>query len=540
MRPVVVAGIGVVVVVGGLVMLRHHGGGVAGLGVDALLGQLPPGTTATHGAVSFDPAAGTASIEKLVITKDGQTVFAADNVTATGIEGLSASAPPRRIGHITVTNAAAGKLYEHIARIEIDGLAPETIRQILDASAYQDGKPAWTDRRILVDSVEAFGITGHGDAPPNQTGPVRITGTDITIAHSKISGLSGRQLSAPPSAATLTDPAELASAVLALGETSAATDGVRMELHGLGRFTIGSESATDFADGKLAKAEIDDIAFAGENGIGTFKLQKTTLQDFDLSKLALALPAFAAATKEHRPPRMIADMMRIGGFEVVGLEADFQHAPKVTLASLTSKTESDGGGAQAGTLQMRDLAITYTGRDVPPNVSAALQRFGMQDFKVDWDSATSQNTATGELALTRNDIAVHGLGTLSTVFKLVNWQKLDGTPEEIKAHWRAAKVLSAKFTWKDESLTGRLFHIAAESSGRTEQEVRASADQPLAMLPMFLPDQPDATQQIDNFLDGRHQITITLTPPSPVTIGDLIDAPPQQKASLLGVHISGN
>jgi hypothetical protein len=56
----------------------------------------------------------------------------------------------------------------------------------------------------------------------------------------------------------------------------------------------------------------------------------------------------------------------------------------------------------------------------------------------------------------------------------------------------------------------------------------------------MLPDQPDAADQINAFLDGRHSLEIILAPPTPVRIGDLESVPVPEKAHVLGVKIKGS
>ncbi|MEJ0048701.1 MAG: hypothetical protein WDN04_23265 [Rhodospirillales bacterium] len=56
----------------------------------------------------------------------------------------------------------------------------------------------------------------------------------------------------------------------------------------------------------------------------------------------------------------------------------------------------------------------------------------------------------------------------------------------------------------------------------------------------MLPDQPDAADQVNAFLDGRHSLDISLAPPAPVRLGDLAAVPVPEKAHVLGVKIKGS
>jgi len=538
MRPAVILGAGAAaVLVAAVIGIRLTSSPSAPPGLDALLANLPPGVTASHGAVSFNPLAGTADLHQVVIQKLGQTVFAADEVKVTGIEGLSLTGAPSMIGHATLTNAAFGGA--QVSKIELDHLAAETLRQILAPDAYTNGKPVWGDQRPVLGSLELWDLRAHADAPPKQKGKVHITGTDLAVAHARITKLTARQLQAPLSAEAVKDPGFASDALRAFSEGDSGFEQLRLTLHGAGELTLARGQSKGYAAGRIGSEEIDDIAFTAEDNLGAAHLHLVAMKGLDIAHLIDQLPAVIAAQQAHLPTPSLSGGVKLNDFVLSGFDADFHTAPRVTLDSLTEHIDHNGD-LDSTTAQMKNLAVTFTGRDVAANVSAALQDFGMQDFTVDLDGASTADLQGGKVTLTKDDMQFHGLGTLHMSFALENYFPGTGPRADVMSRLRQARLVHGAIGWDDASLTGRLFKIAATKSGHTEAELKANIEVGLAMLPRFLPNQPDAADQIKAFLDGQHSINITMEPTAPVSLGDVGGAQPQDKAGLLGLKISGN
>jgi hypothetical protein len=115
-----------------------------------------------------------------------------------------------------------------------------------------------------------------------------------------------------------------------------------------------------------------------------------------------------------------------------------------------------------------------------------------------------------------------------------------GTPESVHAAIETARLNAAALTWNDASLTGRLIRMAAAKQGLTPEQLKAGLALPLASLPVLMPEQPDAGAQIQAFLDGQHQLSIRLNPPTPVGLDEWKATPGPGKAALLGVQVSGS
>jgi hypothetical protein len=104
----------------------------------------------------------------------------------------------------------------------------------------------------------------------------------------------------------------------------------------------------------------------------------------------------------------------------------------------------------------------------------------------------------------------------------------------------AIKLMGATVQWNDDSLTNRVFKLVAAQTGKSVDDLHAALALPIASLAMFLPSQPDAPAQISAFLADPKQLTITMSPPAPVSLMEVAKASAQEKAALLGVSVKGN
>jgi len=508
--------------------------------LDGLIASLPAGLTLSHGPAHFNLAAGTADLAHVALSRGGKVVLSADMLRLSGIQGLGLTAAPRRIGHVSLINVGLGAPGRHVGRIEMTGLSAETLRQILSADAYPQGRAAWSDTRPVIDALEMFDLAGRADAPPGQTGKLRLTGTDFTVAHAIATGITARQLQTPPSYSGFADPAAAADLALAVGEAASRAEKIQVNLHGVGTLTVASIANGAYAGGKLAAAEITDTAFTPQSGAGGASLHQFSVTGVDCVRLLAEIPAALAAQQANLPPPNISGLMRLTGMTVAGLNVDLPHGPKITMESLVSHVVKAGDAVENSTTALRNLVVAFTGRDVAPELTKQLDQFGMQDFAVDADAASSTDLPAGRVAVTKDDVTVHGLGVLHLTFALENYFPGTGTAEEIRNRVRQARLIHASLGWDDASLTGRLLKIEAARIGKPEKELRGNIAKVLVVLPRLIPRQPDAADQITAFLDGQHSISFTMEPSVPVSLGEIGGAPATDKASMLGLRIAGN
>jgi hypothetical protein len=533
MRWGLVAG-GAAFVVAALVGIRIASNRGAAGGVDVLLSQLPPGYTATHGAVAFNALTGTAHLSGLVINHNGAAVLTAANVDISGIGSL-VGGWPARIGHFTLADITAPPTLRHIDRVEADAIETGTLRTLFDPAAYPGGKPAFTDRRPVLGNLQIFGIVLHVQPPAGRDN----TPYDITIKHEELADLSARQFAAPPTSEAMKQPAFASDLLTAIAFHATGGEEVRADVPGAGLVSIGHDTIKDYDGGKIGDYALRDISFVASKKPATLQLHEFELTGIDATKLIAQLATIAAEPKPSRP--RMANGLHVEAFSLHGLKMDIPKAPLVTLDSIDSHTESAQGDFTdtAGTL--RQLDIITTGRDLPAQTRETLQNFGMADFSIDMDAAGSFNAGTGHLIAKQDDFRFKGLGALHMTADIDGLKTNTTSPvAQAGAALQNGRLIHATLVWDDASLTSRLFHLAALRTGQSEEALRATLALPLASASAFFPDQPDVADQINAFLDGRHMLSVTLAPPTPVSFAEISAAGPAEKAHLLGVTIKGN
>lgn len=533
MRWGLVAG-GAAVVVAALVGIRIASNRGAAGGVDVLLSQLPPGYTATHGAIAFNAITGTAHMSDLVINHNGAAMLTASRVDVSGIGSL-AGGWPARVGHVTLNDITAPPTLRHIDRLEADGIETGTLRTLFDPAAYPGGKPAFTDRRPVLGNLQIFAIVLHLQPPPGGD----ITPYDVTIKHEELNDVSARQFATAPTPDAMKQPAFGADLLTAVAFRQSGAEDVRADIPGAGLLGIGHTTIKDYDGGKIGDDALRDISFVASKKPATVQLHAFDLTGIDATKLIAQVSALAADPKPSRP--QIARGLRVQAFSLHGLKIDVPNAPLITLDSIDSHTETAQGDFTASAGTLRGLDIVTTGRELPAQSREALQNFGMADFSMDVDGEGSFDAGTGHLIAKQEDFRFKGLGTLHLTAD-VDGLKSDPTAPAAPpaAALRDARLVHATLVWDDASLTGRLFHLAALRTGQSEEALRATLALPLASASAFFPDQPDVADQINAFLDGRHMLSVTLAPPAPISFADITAAGPAEKAHLLGVTIKGN
>ena len=532
-RRVVIGG-GIVAVAVIVVGVRLAGNSGAKVGLDDALTHLPPGFTATHGAVSYNALTGAATVRDLIIAKDGATLFTAADLAVSGIGAQDATGTPERIGEVIMHDASAGP-YKHIQRINLTGLSLANLRQVMDPSAYLGGKPAWTDKRPVLEHAEIHGI--DGEQTSLQTAQGVTVDAKFTIGTVTMDGVRLSQLPAPP------DYAANALVLIASVEASMSQDGSTMKdmdfsATGPAPFKghIGRATSAHFDAGSVDTVSAADITASGSKPPFTMSVASISGHDFDISKLLKLMPAIAADPNTPHPE--ILNGMHMGGGELRGLTVDYPQGPLVTSDSMKAST---GQTATNGIFTIHALTVKTSDRPLADASRQALTNFGMQDFTTDLDEEGGFDSASGQFTLKHCDIDFHDLGTLHITMAINGIPPGPATTAaQIQAAVAQARLVAASVKWDDASLTGRLFKMAAARQGLTEAQLRAGLSMPLASLPVLLPDQPDAAAQVNAFLDGRHSLSITLAPPSPVSLAQWQSTPVPEKAALLGARVSGN
>jgi len=527
---------GAVVLTAGLIALRFSGNRVATNALDASLARLPPGYSATHGAIAIDPATGAIHIDKLVLLRNGLPLFSADDATLTGIGAPDGDGVPVRLRHLTA-HGASFLTYRRIDRIELDGIELRNLRTLLDPASYPNGKPANAERMKLLDSSDVYGAVLHVEPPPPKAGGPPVPPFDVTAQHAHGAGISARLFASPPALGALNDPAFIGDAARAFAEDSASVEEISLQIP-QGSLTVGSDTVQGYDGGHVQSVAVEAIGLVVAGPMpGSMSLQKFEMKNLDLTRLFDRLPAMMADPKQAGA--RLSDSVRYDSVDMRGFKADFPAAPLVTMESVSGTNSYGDGGAITGSGALHGLAIVTTGRPLKPAAERTLAQFGMADFAIDATGKSRLDPATGRVTGEASAI-FRDLGTLRITADLDGVPLTQQDPAYVAYAFRDTKLISADLHWDDASLVGRLFKMAAAQTGKSEQELRATMSLSLLGLAAMLPDQPDAADQVNAFLDGRHSLDIALTPPAPVRFGDLASVPVPEKAHVLGVRIKGS
>jgi hypothetical protein len=533
----ILLGGGIIVAAVAVVGIRMAVNTGAKTGLDDALNHLPPGYTATHGAVAYNAITGEATVRDLTVSKNGATLFTAGNVAVSGIGAMDGSGTPKHIGSVVLHDASGGP-YQHIDRIDLTGLSLANLRDVMDAAAYPGGKPAWTDKRPILDHLAVHGVSGTQAYPAPANQPPGTPGGDAKFAVGTltIDGLRMAQLPAPPDLAG--NPALVSVAIeQSMAEDSGSLKDMTVTVTGRTPATIRiADIATGhFDSGKVDVMSLDGLTMTTAKPAGTTTVAGLSLHGMDFSRMLALMPTVVADPGKPHPE--ILNGMHVDNGEMHGLRVDYPDGPLVTIDSMNGGSTAPG----LGNFTMHALTVQTSNRPLQPSARAALNNFGMADFTTDLSEAGGYDPASQKFTLKHCDIDVHGLGVLHWSFELSGLAPTPmTTPAAIQEAVQAAKLDALSLRWDDASLTGRLMKMEAAKQGVGPEQLRASLAMPLASLPILMPQQPDAAQQVNAFLNGQHSLTITLTPPAPVGLADWKSTPMPAKAALLGVRISGN
>ena len=532
----IVIGGGVVAVALVLLGVRLASNSGAKSGLDAALAHLPPGYTATHGAVTYNALSGEAHVRDLAVFRLGAPVFAAGDVAVSGIGAQDETGTPRRVGEIIIHDASGGP-YKHIDRIDLSGVYPATMREVFEARAYPGGKPAWTDKRLVLEHGEIHGVEGGQSAV--QAGRAGMVDSTFGMGALTIDNVRLSQLSAPP------DPSAPPMVLVAAVEAHMSGEGWTMRdmsfsatgksaVHG----GIARMSSAKYDGGVVSDFDLQGMVITTNTPPGTITIDGMGGHDLDGSKMLAMLPVLAADPATPHPE--ILNGVHLQSGEMHGLRADYAQGPLVTIDKISVRA-APASAVMAGKFTMTALIIKTSGRPVSPAARAQLESFGMADFTTDMIEEGGYDAAAGHLSFKRFDIILHDLGTLHMTMDITGLPATPAaTPAQVQQAAASARLTDASVTWDDNSLTARLLKMTAAKQGVTVDQVRMGLSLPLASLAVLMPDQPDAVAQVNGFLNGQHRLAVTAKPPVPVGIAQFQATPVQERAALLGLRVTGN
>jgi hypothetical protein len=460
--------------------------------LDQLTAQLPPGTTMTHGATELNPLTQSVTVHDVLFSKPDHSTVAADTLTLTGVNLLAC-------------------------------------RDVFDVNAYPDGKPAWTDRRVLVAAASIDNLkTSNGKVV-------------VTLAHAALQGLSGHPFNEPPTGANRRRPGFGAEAALdfKLDDMTAAGLTVVTEGQQTNNISVGSVELNRYDGGKLAAFILRDLVVDTRGAANNRKPMLAKLSSVELKGLNAAGVLQATAAGGHADGSAYSSMTytRMG---MAGLDVRVTQGPVITLDDMHADQELPGAdGARNGKLTLTALRLDLGDTPVPASADPAIAAFGMRAITLDITGAG--HTVTGGVSDVTEEFIFRDLGTLRLKGAFSGW--VQPAPQDAKGAAQALMntVLDhARIDWQDSSLTDRIFKVAAVQMHSTADTVRAQLALPLVALGVLVPDQPDAVDQVTAFLKAPQSLTITMNPPQKVTFGEIGRAPANERAHLLGLHVTAN
>ena len=478
---------------------RPGGGSASGCSVDQVLGYvMPAGTALHHAAPDYNLLTSTCTVRDLSATLPDGALLTADTFTL--------SSPD-----------------------------PRALHDVFDPSGYPNGKPAWTERRLLLSDASANGV--H----------LKMAGAAQAVLAMRslvLHRLSGRPFALPPTPANRALPsfaadAGLAFAVDSVTGTDLAIDNTQPQQPGQKPFTmsVGSLRASDYDGGKVSAVAAKDLVLRVPPVQNRAKLDATVdqvdLKDADAHGLLAAVQQTNEAIQGGKAG------FTYSSADISGVAVHVQDGPVVTLHDLhAEQTLPDSAGARTGSATLTGLTFAQGQQPVPPAAAAGFAAFGMTAITLDI-AATSKRQAGGQSELAE-DVTLHDLGKLhlKVAFTAGTLPLQPGVTGAVVA-LLSNTVNSASLVWDDGSLTERLFKVAAAQQHSTPDLVRAQLAIPLVALGVLVPNQPDAADQVTAFLDHPHTLTLTLNPPQPITLGAAVRAPVTDRARLLGLHIAG-
>ena len=466
---------------------RHEATHAVDQGLDQLVARLPPGYAIRHGATEASPLNGTLTVNDVVVTRNGTTLWTADAVTVSGADG-------------------------------------QALQDVFDPAAYPDGKPKWSERRLLLADLNLRGVhyTEAGDAKDG-----------FSIESVKLHRLSGRPFMLPPTDENRARPGWQADAALALAADGVMLHDFRAEMPPgpkAVKFGFGTFRIVNYDSGRMQSAAIGDalVDITGRPGPQTARF---TMGDLDVGGVDVRHVLETIRTTGRSEPKAFTKVSyaTLNGHDIA---MQLKAGPGITLHDLHMEQEPLRGG----TGYLHGMVFDWSKPSAPQVTPAWLQAFGMNSITLDIETASRM--AADKSAMLHEDIVLHDLGTFHLDGAFSGYDAAMASPDNAYAALQATTLEKASLVLEDHSLVNRLFAVAAAQMHATPDVVRAQLAMPLVTLGLMLPEQPDAADQLTNFLSHPGTLTVTMNPPQKITLGEVARAPVTARAQMLGVHIA--
>jgi hypothetical protein len=497
MQQRVLLGAGAALAVAALFALRgaghHEAAKATDQNIQQLLANLPPGYQITHGAIDYNSLTASATIHDVRITREGRVNWTAETVTIAGAD-------------------------------------QKALRDVFDPAAYPAGKPAWSERRLLIADLAAHNI----HAAVQGAHPI-----DYQIRSVSLHRLSGRPFAFPPSPENRAKPEFSADAALAFAADSFEDEDTRVDDPGNNqtKLSIDRIETDNYDAGKLASLLVRGVTLDAKdkkNGPVHISLASLSVKDVD------ARAVLQSVQLTGKPDKAAAGKTT---YSVIDLGAmDFTSANAVSVQWHGIHAEQgipDANGMRESRASLHAMTIGLGGTPIPPKIDAAINAFGMRSLTLDAEG--SVRTLPGIRTELTQTLTLKDLGILRIKAAVSGYTALaDATGPAAIGALMNTTIESANLRWEDRSLTDRIFKVAAAQENTTPELVRAQLAVPILAAAIMVPDQPDVADQLTAFLSKPDSLTITLAPPQPRKLAEIANTPATERAHALGLHITAN
>ena len=326
----------------------------------------------------------------------------------------------------------------------------------------------------------------------------------------------------------------------------------KLDPDGLSRFAIeGIEGQGPGVAGSLKLIEVKDIGWPSIEAYANLMMLEALRSD-DAVKNAQLIARAAETAPEVIP--------RIGSFKVAGVSFSWAGGEPITLDEYSGTSDGFFGNyPMSGDAVLKTLHVPVGILRLVPEVGQVLNALQYSDLtahagsRTDWDAATGRYASTTTLTVDQaGSLAfTYALGGLtepkikSMVATMIEKQG-DPDPSTLMATYGDLSIAGVKLRFEDASLTKRLITFAAKMQGMDEATMVANAG---AMLTLGLSQlkHPDFSAKtsaaVNAFLKDPKSFTLTVKPPQPVQILQLMGLNPNEPGKIidmLGVSVSSN
>jgi hypothetical protein len=461
----------------------------------------------------------------------------AEKRTVSGIKAGHLSGATDHNISVDLGEIGRGKLHVDVAEARLEDCDLIGWDKIVDEAAYHEGQPD-PAFYTLIGNYAWSGVTAKLE--------IQNVPATFSIDGFSLSGLQARQsplwLGEPPTHPSLAQVREmLRSFSLGGFELKKLSVAVQTPF-----FPVNAEIG-DFVlkmgEGRLEHSALDGVSLRMPGLI-------YSLGTASLDGLAIRLPEGffdrdPEEWKEHPPgmPKLFFDRYR-----VANVSAQSPFAGNLSLKDITATMSGTVDKPTGARFDMTDLAIDLTMLAlVKPmrNFDYRSVTFAAHaESKYDYDAKT--------VALTQSTFGAPEMGTLSANYRLSNFpfETLQGamTPEAFGIAAGAIGIDGAELRYDDASLVDHLFAVAADNLHQTPEQARQTVigmveQQKAYFAKTFFAHTPralDAFDQATAFLREPKSIRLSVKPPGPISLAQLVligKEQPGKVLDLLGVTV---